>query len=107
MSRLERDRKLAASLVQEHLSELTTLVEHRRASRSPETTSSTGQRRIRECIAVLVVEEPDGTESLAIVGDAGQLPLSIKGTLHDAIYAMAHKGEPGFEVAEYAERVSS
>lgn len=84
-------------MLEDHLPAMAEILEHTRPSRTGEAPYLHGGRRVKECVAVMLVEETDGSETVAIVGDADAEHLQLKGVLHDAIYAFAHKGEPGFE----------
>ena len=55
-----------------------------------------GSRKLKECVAVMIWEEEDGTETVSVVGDPEITELEVKGVLHDAVYAVAHVGEEGF-----------
>ena len=74
------------------MGEMVTIVERRRKSvRAPDASDS--GRKLRECVTVMVWEEPDGSETIEIVGDDQLDPLEMKGVLHDGIYALAHDGD--------------
>lgn len=85
-------------MLESHLPEMAGILEHRRpnGSMGDEARMTPDGRRIKECVAVMLVEEADGSETVLIVGDASSEHLALKGVLHDGIYAFAHKGEPGF-----------
>jgi hypothetical protein len=85
-------------LLEGRLPEMAQILEHKRENRSIEVPETFHGRRVKECVAVMLVEEADGSETVHIVGDASAAHLQLKGMLHDAIYAFAHKGEPGFTV---------
>lgn len=90
--RLERDRNMRVAL-QEHLGTMERLVESRRISLDdPDAHTDEPRRALKHCVAVLVWENPDGTESTEIVGDL-RSQLELKGLLHDGIYLLAHQGE--------------
>lgn len=82
-------------MLEGHLPAMTEILEHTRPAPTAGATTPDG-RKIKECVAVMLVEEPDGSETVMIVGDAEAEHLALKGILHDGIYAFAHKGEPGF-----------
>lgn len=86
------------AMLEGHLPAMAQIVQHTRPNGNGRTVSTHDGRRIKECVAVMLVEEADGSETVLIVGDADTEHLSLKGVLHDGIYAFAHKGEPGFEV---------
>ena len=73
-------------ILKDHLPEMSQVLErHRGGSSAPD-----GEHRsIKRCVAVVVWEEADGTESISVVGDTALGNLALKGLLHDAIYAMA------------------
>lgn len=83
-------------LLEGRLPEMAQILEHTRQNTTVDVTDAVRGRRVKECVAVMLVEEPDGSETVHIVGDASAGHLQLKGMLHDAIYAFAHKGEPGF-----------
>ena len=83
-------------LLEGRLPEMAQILEHTRGNGTIDGTDELRGRRVKECVAVMLVEEPDGSETVHIVGDASVGHLELKGMLHDAIYAFAHKGEPGF-----------
>jgi hypothetical protein len=85
-------------MLEEHLPSMAEIIEHTRSNGNGHSHVTRDGRTIKECVAVMLVEEPDGSETVMIVGDAEAEHLSLKGALHDGIYAFAHKGEPGFEV---------
>ena len=89
MSRLERDIDAIQSL-KEHLPEMTKVIEHRRPDR-PTRQGEAHDRRLKQCVAVLVWEEADGSESVVVVGDDHLEDLGLKGVLHDAVYALANE----------------
>jgi hypothetical protein len=88
-SRLERDIEVIQAL-KEHLPEMTMVIEHHRHER-PTRNGEAHDRRLKQCVAVLVWEEADGTESVVVVGDEHLQELGLKGVLHDAVYAVAHE----------------
>ena len=88
-SRLERDVEAIQSL-KEHLPEMTKVIEHRRPEQ-PMRNEEAHDRRLKQCVAVMVWEEADGTESVVVVGDDHLQELGLKGVLHDAVYALAHE----------------
>ena len=88
MSRLERDIE-AIQTLKEHLPEMTRVIEHRRPD--PSRTQPSFDRQLKQCVAVMVWEEADGTESVVVVGDERLEALGLKGVLHDAVYALAHE----------------
>ena len=101
--RYERHSKSMESL-REHVEHMATVVEHRRKKngnrgRHPLAEANPG-RKLKECVAVMVWEEEDGTETISVVGDPGITDLGVKGVLHDAVYAVAHVGEEGFNAIE-------
>ena len=71
-----------------------TIIEHHRRSRNP-SEQSTG-RKLQACVQVQLWVDDDGRESIVVLGDESAGPLVLKGLLHDAVYALAHEGEPGF-----------
>ena len=89
MSRLERDIEAIQSL-KEHLPEMTKVIEHHRPEQ-PNRVPEAHDRYLKQCVAVMVWEEADGTESVVVVGDDHLRELGLKGVLHDAIYALAHE----------------
>ena len=89
VSRLERDVELIQSL-KEHLPEMTKVIEHHRPDH-PTRDGEVHDRRLKQCVAVMVWEEPDGTESVVVIGDDTLHDLGLKGLLHDAVYALAHE----------------
>lgn len=92
--RFERRSKSMPELA-EHLDEMATIVEHRRSTRENPAPSDNSKRtrRLRECVAVMVWEEEDGSETVSVVGDSQLGELELKGVLHDGIYAMTHIAE--------------
>ncbi|HWL65847.1 MAG TPA: hypothetical protein VNP73_07725 [Actinomycetota bacterium] len=98
--RFERHSKSMESL-REHLENMSTVVEHQRKKNGNGDThplsKRTGEKRtLRECVAVMIWEDEDGTETVSVVSDPGITDLEVKGVLHDAVYAVAHVGEEGF-----------
>jgi hypothetical protein len=89
MSRLERDIEAIQSL-KERLPEMTKVIEHHRPDH-PTRPGEAHDRRLKQCVAVLVWEEADGTESVVVVGDDHLEDLGLKGVLHDAVYALANE----------------
>jgi len=87
--RLERDIEIIQSL-KEHLPEMTNVIEHHRPE-SPTRNGEAHDRRLKQCVAVMVWEEADGTESVVVVGDEQLQDLGLKGVLHDAVYAVAQE----------------
>lgn len=83
-------------MLERHLPAMTEILEHTRPHGNAEAAMTSDGRRIKECVAVMVVEEPDGSETVLIVGDSQAEHLALKTMLHEGIYAFAHKGEPGF-----------
>jgi hypothetical protein len=88
-SRLERDIRTIQSL-KEHLPEMTKVIEHHRPDH-PTRPEEAHDRRLKQCLAVMVWEEPDGSESIVVVGDERLEDLGLKGILHDAVYALSHE----------------
>jgi hypothetical protein len=88
-SRLEKDIEVIQAL-KEHLPEMTRVISHLRPDQ-PTRNHEAHDRRLKQCVAVLVWEEADGTESVVVVGDDHLQDLGLKGVLHDAIYAMARE----------------
>jgi hypothetical protein len=91
----------AIRLLEGRLPEMEAILEHTRQNRDGTAPATPDGRRIKECVAVMLVEEADGSETVHVVGDAGTPHLQLKGILHDAIYAFAHEGEPGYTVRAY------
>ena len=89
MSRFERDIEAIQSL-KEHLPEMTKVIEHHRPD-PPTRLHEAHDRRLRQCVAVMVWEEADGSESVVVVGDDHLEDLGLKGVLHDAVYALANE----------------
>jgi hypothetical protein len=87
------DDELVLSMLKEHLPDMEWIVHHRRGG----TPDVDGRATVKRCVAVLISEEPDGVESITVVGDSQTGHLELKGVLHDGLYAIAHEGEPGFE----------
>lgn len=85
-------------MLEGHLPEMAEILEHTRRDTTGSGPTTRDGRKIRECVAVMLVEEADGSETVLIVGDTEAEHLALKGVLHDGIYAFAHKGEPGFRV---------
>ena len=85
-------------MLESHLPAMAEILAHTRRNASGAAGVTHDGRKIKECVAVMLVEEPDGSETVMIVGDADAEHLQLKGVLHDGIYAFAHKGEPGFEL---------
>ena len=94
--RRHEDQHDVMHLLEGRLPEMAQILEHNRRNTRIDVTDVLQGRRVKECVAVMLVEEADGSETVHIVGDAGAGHLELKGMLHDAIYAFAHKGEPGF-----------
>ena len=90
MSRFERDVEVLQSL-KEHLPEMTKVIEHHRRPNQPKRNEEAHDRRLKQCVAVMVWEEADGTESVVVVGDDDLQELGLKGVLHDAVYALAQE----------------
>ncbi len=86
------------TMLESHIPAMAEILEHTRPNATGHPVTTSDGRKIKECVAVMLVEEPDGSETVMIVGDADAEHLALKGVLHDGIYAFAHKGEPGFEV---------
>ena len=84
------------TMLEGHLPAMAEVLEHTRPNGNGHTGVTRDGRRIKECVAVMLVEEPDGSETVLIMGDADTEHLELKGVLHDGIYALAHKGDPGF-----------
>lgn len=85
-------------MLEGHLPAMAEILEHKRAKVNGDSSVMRDGRKIKECVAVVLVEEADGSETVLIVGDADAEHLELKGALHDGIYAFAHKGDPGYEV---------
>lgn len=85
-------------MLEGHLPAMAEILEHTRTKGDGHDGVTRDGRKIKECVAVMLVEEADGSETVLIVGDADAEHLELKGVLHDGIYAFAHKGEPGFTV---------
>jgi hypothetical protein len=90
--RHERRSKSIPSL-SEQLDMMTTIVERRRESMDID--KSRG-RTLKDCVAVMIWTEEDGTETVTVVGDNNISALELKGVLHDGLYAIAHQGEEGW-----------
>lgn len=86
-------------MLEGHLPAMAEILEHTRRDTSGTGPATRDGRKIKECVAVMLVEEADGSETVLIAGDAEAEHLELKGVLHDGLYAFAHKGEPGFRVA--------
>ena len=97
--RYERHSQSMESL-REHVEHMSTVVEHHRArngnGHKHPLARPNESRRLKECVAVMIWEEEDGTETISVVGDPEITELEVKGVLHDAVYAVAHVGEEGF-----------
>ena len=91
--RFER-RSTTIPALAEHIDEMATIVERQRANHAEPDRENGGkpQRKLRECVAVMVWEEPDGSETVTVVGNPEMGDVELKGVLHDGLYAMAHKG---------------
>lgn len=89
-------------MLEGHLPEMAEILEHTRSKANAQGPVTRDGRKIKECVAVMLVEEADGSETVLIVGDADAEHLELKGVLHDGLYAFAHKGEPGFTVRSAA-----
>jgi hypothetical protein len=81
-------------LVGGHIETMVQFVEHFKGNANGETSTET--RRIVRCALVVEWQEPDGSEYVTVAGDEELSDLGIKGMLHDGIYAMAHRGDPGY-----------
>jgi hypothetical protein len=90
------DAKMAEELMQDELTTMTEFVKHERRKLEGRNGETHGERFIKECVTVEIWQEADGTESVSVSGTSGLHPLEIKGVLHDGVYAIAHRGEPGF-----------
>ena len=53
-------------------------------------------RKLRESVTVMVWEEPDGSETVTVIGDPEMTALQMKGILHDGVYAVAHADEDAY-----------
>lgn len=82
-------------LLREYLPSMEAVVQSRRVSVDAEPPLGP-DRELKRCVAVLVWQEPDGSECTEVVGDATDSPLHMKGLLHDGVYLLAHAGEEGF-----------
>lgn len=71
------------------------IVENRRISLNGQRPEGRA-RKLKGCVAVLVWEEPDGSERTEVVGSGASSSLHLKGLLHDGIYLLAHKDDEGF-----------
>ena len=85
-------------MLEGHLPAMAEILEHTRPGTNANGPVTHDGRKVKECVAVMLVEEADGSETVLIVGDADAEHLALKGALHDGIYAFAHKGEPGFDL---------
>lgn len=92
--RAVEDRRMREILA-EYLPRMDAIVESRYIAINDPPSGGAG-RSLKRCVAVLVWEEPDGTERTEVVGERGNTPLHLKGLLHDGIYLLAHEGEEGF-----------
>jgi hypothetical protein len=90
--RHERRSKSISSL-RDHIDTMTTIVERRRQSMDIDKGNG---RTLKDCVAVMIWVEDDGTETVSVVGDNDIGALEIKGVLHDGLYAIAHQGEDGW-----------
>jgi inorganic pyrophosphatase/exopolyphosphatase len=76
-------------MLDEHMEQMVEVVDHHRQAHHEKHEG----RKIIECVTVIMWEEPDGNETISVIGDDNLNPLELKGLLHDAIYAMAHEDE--------------
>lgn len=97
LNRMGGKQQEVVDLLKEHLAAMDEILEHSRSGSSESPHAPKGPRKVKECVAVMLVEEVDGSETLMIVGDSDAPHLQLKGVLHHGIYAMAHEGEPGFQ----------
>ena len=88
--RSERRSKAMPALA-EHLDAMTLVVERQRRNAEANKTAPADTRKLRECVVVMVWEEPDGSETITVAGDEDVNHLELKGVLHDGLYTMAHK----------------
>ncbi len=89
--------KEVLDLLKSHLPAMSEILEHSRAKRAA--VDAAGPRKVKECVAVMLVEEADGSETVLIVGDSDVEQLELKGVLHDGIYAFTHEGARALEVS--------
>lgn len=99
-TRRQEDAHEVMRMLEGRLPEMAEILEHTRRNTNGEGPVTRDGRKIKECVAVMLVEEADGSETVMIVGDANAEHLALKGVLHDGIYAFAHEGEPGFTVKQ-------
>lgn len=78
----------------EQLPELERIHEQRRAPLDRPDGSRDGERVMKRLVAVVVWEEPDGSEAVEVVGRHDISHLELKGLLHDGIYLLAHQNDP-------------
>ena len=92
--RFER-RSTTIPALAEQIDEMATIVERHRNTHAPTASITEGEpkRKLRECVAVMVWEEVDGSETVTVVGNPELGDVELKGVLHDGIYAMTHKPE--------------
>ena len=86
-ARLESTRR-AEEMLGTDIDAMTAIVEHHGRGHIP--TDAPMGRKMKQRVAVVVWEEPDGTETVCIVSDTDLTNLEMKGILHDGIYALAH-----------------
>ncbi len=90
------DVKDVVGLLKDHLPAMAEVVEHTRACHTAGPSMLRDGRKVKECVAVMLVEEVDGSETVMILGDADAERLELKGMLHDGIYAFSHLGDPDY-----------
>ena len=76
--------QLAASL-----DDMVSVVERHRPNREP----GGEQRVLKQVVHVMVWDEPDGSETITVIGDPDMPALQMKGILHDGLYTVAHEDE--------------
>ena len=90
------DVKDVVGLLKDHLPAMGEVLEHKRPNRTAGSSMLRDGRKVKECVAVMLVEEADGSETVMILGDADAERLELKGILHDGIYAFSHMGDPDY-----------
>ena len=90
------DVKDVVGLLKDHLPAMGEVLEHTRPNRTGAPSMLRDGRKVKECVAVMLVEEADGSETVMILGDADAERLELKGVLHDGIYAFWHMGDPDY-----------
>ena len=95
--RLKEDRSIR-NMLRSMFDKMQPIVEHRSHIRQAPLEAGAA-RRVKECVAIVTWEEPDGSETISVVGGAGVAPLEVKGLLHQAVYAIAHADSPEYQPA--------